>query len=90
MEFITSHEATSSPRRFPLALQVGRPNSKARGKRPGDEVAHEGNFQHNFSFFILCAAPSPKLRAGITRDSAIISMKPKGPKVCSSVLLTRL
>ena len=29
---------TSSPRCFPLALQVGRPISKAREKRPGDEV----------------------------------------------------
>ena len=86
----TSHEATSSLGRFPLALQVGRPHSKARGKRPGDKVVHESNFQHHFSFFILCAAPSSKLRAGVTRDGPIISMKPKGPKVTSSGLLPRL
>ena len=30
--------ATSSPGRFSLALEVGRPTSKAREKRPGDEV----------------------------------------------------
>ena len=76
--------------RLPLALQVGRPNSKAREKGPGNEVVHESNFQHHFSFFILCAAPSSKLRAGVTRDGAIISMKLKGPKVSSSSLLPRL
>ena len=52
----TSHEAASSTGRFPLALEVGRPTSEARGKRPGDEVTHEGNFQHHFLslFFARC------------------------------------
>ena len=31
-------DATSSVGRFPPALRVGRPTSKARKKRPGDEV----------------------------------------------------
>ena len=30
----------SSPGRFSLALEVGCPNSKAKKKRPGDEVVH--------------------------------------------------
>ena len=33
-----SYVTTSSPRRFSLALEVGRPTFKAREKRPGDEV----------------------------------------------------
>ena len=40
-----AHDPTSSPGRFSLALEVGReklrPTSKAREKRPGDEVAHD-------------------------------------------------
>ena len=34
--------ATSSPGHFSLALEVGRPTSKAREKRPGDEVGRWG------------------------------------------------
>ena len=33
-------------------------------------------FPRSFCLFILCAAPSSKLRAGVTRDGAIISMEP--------------
>ena len=34
--------ATSSPGRFSLALEAGRPAPKAREKRPGDEVVLYG------------------------------------------------
>ena len=35
---LVSWQPTSSPGRFFLPLEVGRPTSKAREKRPGDEV----------------------------------------------------
>ena len=53
-------------------------------------------FSNTSCLFILCAAPSSKLFAGITRDGAIISMDPimaleppisgKGQKVSSCII----
>ena len=39
MSFIVAGLLSLVPRAFSLALEVGRPISKARGKRPEDEVA---------------------------------------------------
>ena len=57
-DWIGFDHATSSPARSSLALEVGRPTSKAREKRPGDEVVDHRKKNHLLS--TLCTFQKEK------------------------------
>ena len=48
---------TSSPGRFSLALEVGHTTSKAREKRPGDEVENPSPIDQESVFIRISAQP---------------------------------
>ena len=64
MEFIYLPWSNLVPRALSPGFAGGVLISKARGKRPGDEVAYESNFQDHFSFFILLRGTLIKIARG--------------------------